>query len=157
MQATAAALVPSALAQSTDEARAVTRRLFGWSACTGLAVCTIQLACLPLVLPLFTPIAAVRQAALAPAATAALVQLVNSPCYTAEGVAMGLGAWGVLTRVTAVALAFFLGALSASMRLGGSLVAIWASVGLLNLAIAIGLGMYIFRGTTSALAQRADA
>jgi Na+-driven multidrug efflux pump len=155
MQATASALVPAALATSKAEARRVTTRLMRWSGATGLAVCTAQLAALPLVLPLFTPVAAVREAAAAPAVAAALVQLVNSACYTAEGVAMGLSAWGPLTAVTSAALALFLAALSLSTRVGGGLVGIWASVGVLNLAILLGLAWYITQ-PGGALADRAD-
>jgi Na+-driven multidrug efflux pump len=151
MQAIAASLVPSALARSRKEARRVTRRLFGWSFLVGLCVCLAQLAALPFVLPLFTPVAAVREATKAPAVVAALLMLINGPCYTAEGVAMGLGSWTTLTVVTAVGLVLFLATLGVATPLG--LVGIWASVGVLNLSIALGLAWQMYRGRDSPLVR----
>jgi putative MATE family efflux protein len=155
MQTIAASLVPAALAKSTDEARRVTRRLAGWSMLVGMSVCAVQLAALPILLPLFTPNVAVRQAARMPSIVAALVMLINSPCYTAEGVTMGLGSWTALTAVTAVGLMIFLLTLNLLTPLG--LVGIWASVGALNLSIAIGLAWFVHRGKASPLVKDQQA
>ena len=144
MQATASALVASALATSTTEARTASDRCFGWSVALGATVCVAQLSLLPLLLPVFSPVQAVREAAAAPAVAMSLVQLVNGPCYTAEGVAMGLGQWGALTWVTAIALTLFLIALRLSTQQGTGLVGVWASVGVLNAAIALGLRRVVY-------------
>ena len=89
LQGTAAAMVASALTRSSTEARRVSERLIGWGLMLGGAVCALQLATLLAVVPLFTPLPQVQNAAFRPTAMAAVVQLVNVPCYAAEGVAIG--------------------------------------------------------------------
>lgn len=145
LQGTAAAMVASALTRSSTEARRVSERLIGWGLMLGGAVCALQLATLLAVVPLFTPLPQVQNAAFRPTAMAAVVQLVNVPCYAAEGVAIGARAWGALTQVTGAGLVFFMIGAATSSRFGGGLIGVWASIGLLNGAIVIGLATLLYR------------
>lgn len=129
--------------EDASEARRVANRVLTWSGVVGFVVCAVQLAALPLLVPLFTPLESVQRAVYGPAAAAALVQLANGPAYAAEGIAMGACQWGALTRVTLVGLGLFLLSLRVSSKLGlgpiAAHVGVWISLGLLNAAVAVGL------------------
>lgn len=129
--------------EDASEARRVANRVLTWSGVVGFVVCAVQLATLPILVPLFTPLESVQRAVYGPAAAAALVQLANGPAYAAEGIAMGTCQWGALTRVTLVGLGLFLLSLRVSSKLGlgpiAAHVGVWISLGLLNAAVAVGL------------------
>jgi len=129
--------------EDASEARRVANRVLTWSGVVGFVVCAVQLAALPILVPLFTPLESVQRAVYGPAAAAALVQLANGPAYAAEGIAMGACQWGALTRVTLVGLGLFLLSLRVSSKLGlgpiAAHVGVWISLGLLNAAVAVGL------------------
>lgn len=90
IQSTGATLVPSALSKaSTNEgasdgadavdnvvaARRVADRLIGWAVVISLGMAGVQALAMPLLLPLFTPLAEVRAAVIQPARISALVQV----------------------------------------------------------------------------------
>ena len=84
LQASASALVASAYSTSPAVARTVAARLLGCGAAIGATVCVTQVASLrslPLVIPLFTPVAAVQDALRVPSVLVALLQLVNGVCF----------------------------------------------------------------------------
>lgn len=159
MQGTATALVASAATHSKEEARQEAGRVLGWSALLGTSVMLLQLGALPILIPLFTTVPAVRQALVAPAVVCALLQMVNCVSYTAEGLCMALGKWGLLVRTLASCFVAFLGAVRLSSACGLGLVGIWASLGVLNLGTAGGLLYMLFRrdGALCDAAREAEA
>jgi len=157
IQTCGSVLVDSALASSRAEARRVADRVMAWGVALGMVVCAMQLAALPVLVPLFTPLDSVRQAVYGPATVAALVQLANGLSYASEGVAMGAGQWSALTRTTLMGLVIFAIGLQVSTNLGLGLIAahmsVWAALGLNNAVIAFGLITHNYRSATSPLAR----
>merc|ERR1711924_398396 len=66
----------------------VADRMLGWGLCAGVALAILQLAALPL-LNVFSPVASIREAARAPAAIGAALQLLNGVTFVAEGIMQG--------------------------------------------------------------------
>merc|ERR1719451_219174 len=82
LSSVAAVLVPAAMNAPKSEgggvarAKGVADRMLGWGLCAGVALAILQLAALPL-LNVFSPVASIREAARAPAAIGAALQLLN--------------------------------------------------------------------------------
>ena len=98
-QGTASILVAAALASSPGDTRDVARRSLAWGWKIGVLVSLVNLLAIPIIMPLFSPLASVRKALYGPAIVSALVHLSNGFCYASEGIAMGLGAWSTLAKV----------------------------------------------------------
>ena len=120
-----------------EAARAVAVRVLTWGGLMGAALGGLQVAGLPL-LHLFTPIAEVRQAAVAPSLIGAALQLINGVVFVGEGLMVASGAFGKLASGQVVATALFLAALKLAPS---SLVSVWLcfwvfnSVRLINFAL----------------------
>lgn len=134
LSAVAGVLVPAKLnaplkeGGGRDSARCAADRILGWGAVAGVALAVIQLGAVPL-LGVFTPVAAVRDAAVAPAVVGALLQVINGVTFVAEGVMQGHSAFTRLALHAALASA----AMVASIHhFGSSLVGIWLSFGVFN-------------------------
>ena len=106
MQTTAAALVPSRQAQAgEDAARDTADRLFTWSSLAGISLGALQYFLLPVLVPIFSTLPAVQEAARLPILIASLIHVMNGPILTGEGVMMGTGSYKDLAIVTAIATA----------------------------------------------------
>ncbi|KAJ1450395.1 hypothetical protein M885DRAFT_500080 [Pelagophyceae sp. CCMP2097] len=134
MSAVAAILVPATInapdsaGGGAQPALAVADRMLGWGAALGAVLAMLQLAALPL-LGVFTPVAAVRDAARAPAVIGAVLQLLNGVTFVGEGIMQGHRAFFPLARNSFFASA----ALILSIRrYGDSLTGIWLSFGIFN-------------------------
>jgi len=143
IQSTGATLVPSALSKaSTNEgasdgadavdnvvaARRVADRLIGWAVVISLGMAGVQALAMPLLLPLFTPLAEVRAAVIQPARISALVQLTNGFVFAGEGIMIGVGAFGFLAGLTAVGVSVMVIGLWLSSRLGLGVSSVWLSL-----------------------------
>ena len=108
LSSVAAVLVPAAMNAPKEEGGGVSRakgvadRMLGWGLCAGVALAILQLAALPL-LNVFSPVASIREAARAPAAIGAALQLLNGVTFVAEGIMQGHQAFFPLARNAAVA------------------------------------------------------
>ena len=124
VQSTAATLVPAALAKSGEtHARQVGDRIFAWGSIVGLVLGVVQMAALPLVVPLFSTLPQVQAAVQGPAALSALLHVLNGPVFAGEGVMLGLGSFRDLMLITAGGIASMIAALWAlgQQRLNGIL------------------------------------
>lgn len=102
MQGTAAVLVPASREKLGDDgARSTADRLFVWSTLVGVAAGIAQYALLPFLVPIFSPLPQVQQAAKLPALIASFVQLLNGPAFAGEGYMMGVGCYKDLALITA--------------------------------------------------------
>jgi putative MATE family efflux protein len=103
MQGTAAALVPATLArQGAEAARRVADRMFVWGSIVGLLLGIIQLMAVPRLVPLFSTLPSVQDAAKVPALLASILHVINGPVFAGEGVMLGLGNYRDLMLITAV-------------------------------------------------------
>ena len=147
-QGTASILVAGALTNSPGDARVVAGRCLAWGWRIGAFVSFLTLLAIPVVIPLFTPLASVREAIYGPMIAAALVHLSSGVCYASEGIAMGLGAWGVLAKATFIGLLTMAAGLQISSLAGlgvvGTHVSVWASMGVMNAVIPIVIGMQLY-------------
>lgn len=101
IKATAATLVPSEKSKNGDDAaRRMADRIFSWGCILGLILGATQVAALPFLIPVFTPIAEVREAIKIPSLISAFIHLVNGPLFAGEGVMVGLGTFKALTYCT---------------------------------------------------------
>ena len=134
LSSVAAVLVPAAMNAPKEEGGGVSRakgvadRMLGWGLCAGVALAILQLAALPL-LNVFSPVASIREAARAPAAIGAALQLLNGVTFVAEGIMQGHQAFFPLARNAAVAA----GGLVLSLRtFGSTLSGVWCSFAVFN-------------------------
>jgi putative MATE family efflux protein len=110
VQGTAAALIPSSLAQSGEkEATRTADRLFGWSSLFGCLLGVAQYLLLPLLVPLFSTLPAVQEAVRKPALIASLIHAVNGPVFAGEGYLMGTGQYRDLALITAAGISGMVG------------------------------------------------
>mmetsp|Transcript_31698 Transcript_31698/g.45018 ORF Transcript_31698/g.45018 Transcript_31698/m.45018 type:complete len:347 (+) Transcript_31698:2-1042(+) len=126
VQGAAAAIIPFQLVKhGKEEARAISTRLFQFSALTGLSLGIIQAILAPLLIPLFTPLEEVREAAKIPALISGLLHVVNGPRFVGEGTMMGLGSLLHLSGITVVGMCGLIAALRTRLgeSLGGVMVA----------------------------------
>lgn len=120
MQNAAAALVPSFRGakdvedpkQRDQNARDAADRLFGWSTLAGLGLGVLQMALLPVLVPLFSTLPEVQQAVWMPSFIAALIHIVNGPVLAGEGIMMGVGAYKELAMITMGYIATMIGCLT---------------------------------------------
>jgi len=120
MQNAAAALVPSFRVakdvedpkQRDQNARDAADRLFGWSTLAGLGLGVLQMALLPVLVPLFSTLPEVQQAVWMPSFIAALIHIVNGPVLAGEGIMMGVGAYKELAIITMGYIATMIGCLT---------------------------------------------
>ena len=134
LSSVAAVLVPAAMNAPKAEgggiarAKGVADRMLGWGLCAGVVLAILQLAALPL-LNVFSPVASIREAARAPAAIGAALQLLNGVTFVAEGIMQGHQAFFPLARNAAVAA----GGLVLSLRtFGSTLSGVWCSFAVFN-------------------------
>ena len=106
---------------SSEDARAVARRVLSWGALLGAALGAVQILGLPM-LGLFTQIDEVRRAARLPSIIGAFLQLINGVVFVGEGLMVASGAFGALAKGQVVATASFLLALRLAPP---SLVSVW--------------------------------
>ena len=134
LQSSAAALVPSALSATggtggEKRARKMADRCIAWGLYTGAVLGGLQVLALPL-LRAFSPLPAVVDAATRPAFLSALMQPLNGVAFVAEGVLLGLGAFGFLALQTTVGAAAMLAGLRVAAAretgLSGVILAIFA-------------------------------
>eukprot|EP00540_Astrosyne_radiata_P021182 CAMPEP_0116824718 /NCGR_PEP_ID=MMETSP0418-20121206/1553_1 /TAXON_ID=1158023 /ORGANISM="Astrosyne radiata, Strain 13vi08-1A" /LENGTH=327 /DNA_ID=CAMNT_0004453121 /DNA_START=1 /DNA_END=984 /DNA_ORIENTATION=+ len=103
MQGTAAALVSKSKAENgTSYARRVANRMFLWGGLVGLFLGVAQFVLMPWILPLFSTIPSVHEAAKMPAVIASIMNMINGPVFVGEGIMLGLGSYRDLTIVTAL-------------------------------------------------------
>lgn len=103
LQTTASALVPSKLAKyGNNDARQCADRLFTWSSLAGCLLGLTQYFMIPILVPVFSTLPEVREAARMPALIASLIHLVNGPLVVGEGVMIGLGSYKDLALITIV-------------------------------------------------------
>ncbi|CAM9881616.1 unnamed protein product, partial [Heterosigma akashiwo] len=136
VQSTAAALVPSALALAgLAAARAVADRTFTWGLLTGVLLGAGQVAALPWLVPLFTPLAEVQAAVRAPALVAAALHVANGPLFAGEGCLLGLQRFRALAAITGLGLAVMLACLASP--LGATLHGVLLSIAAFNVTEAL--------------------
>ena len=112
MQGTAAALVPSTLANSgKSNARRVADRMFAWGTIVGLLLGVSQLVALPWLVPIFSTLPEVQQAVWRPAFLASLLHAINGFVFVGEGTMLGLGSYRDLMLITAGSIAAFVATL----------------------------------------------
>lgn len=141
MQGTAAALVPSTLAQSgVEKAREMADRLFAWNTLVGILIGTAQFALMPLLLPLFSTLPEVQHAARVPMLLTSLMHIFNGPVFAGEGVMLGLAKFRSLMLVTLMGIGSMVACLSTSM--GSSLTGVLLSFLVFTLVQAVQLVVY---------------
>eukprot|EP00816_Leptocylindrus_hargravesii_P005819 CAMPEP_0196808098 /NCGR_PEP_ID=MMETSP1362-20130617/8076_1 /TAXON_ID=163516 /ORGANISM="Leptocylindrus danicus, Strain CCMP1856" /LENGTH=200 /DNA_ID=CAMNT_0042182287 /DNA_START=324 /DNA_END=923 /DNA_ORIENTATION=- len=102
VQATAATLVPSAKASNgLDEARRVADRIFGWGAIIGAFQGIAQIVAVPLIVPMFSTLPEVQEAAKFLALITSIIHVLNGFVFPGEGCMLGLGSIRDLALVTA--------------------------------------------------------
>jgi Na+-driven multidrug efflux pump len=113
MQNAAAALVPSARAKYGDErARQTADRLLGWSTLMGTMLGVGQFLLLPMLVPLFSTLDSVKEAARLPTLIASSIHIVNGPVLAGEGILMGVGSYRALAVITMTYIASMLACLT---------------------------------------------
>ena len=138
VQGTAAALIPSTLAQSgKEEATRTADRLFGWSTLFGCTLGVAQFLLLPVLVPLFSTLPEVQEAVRAPALIASLIHAVNGPVFAGEGYLMGTQNYKDLSLITAAGIAGMVGCLYSP--LGQRLDGIMWSILLCNVFQSVGV------------------
>jgi Na+-driven multidrug efflux pump len=102
IQGTAATLVPSTFAKkSLPEARNMADRIFVWGTLIGAMLGLTQYLMLPLLIPLFSTLPNVQNAARIPAVMASVLHLINGPVFAGEGTMLGMGHYRDLALITA--------------------------------------------------------
>ncbi|MBH1933202.1 MATE family efflux transporter [Streptomyces sp. AV19] len=121
-------------AGDTDGARAACRRMVQWGVATGVVLGALVVISRPLVVPLFTSDATVRDALLPALLVAALSQPVAGVVFVLDGVLMGAGDGPYLAGAMLVVLAVFAPAALLVPALGGGLTALWWAMALMMTA-----------------------
>jgi len=131
LQGCASILVPSELFRKDGggwlASRNVADRLLLLGAMLGVVVGCVQILALPL-LQAFSPLPAVRQAAVGPVAIASIMSIFSGVVFAGEGIMMGRGAWGALALQTALASTTMMAGIHFTSRLGLGLVGVWMSI-----------------------------
>ena len=103
IQGTAATLVPSTFAKKgLPDARNMADRIFVWGTLIGAMLGLTQYLLLPVLIPLFSTLPNVQNAARIPAAMASVVHLINGPVFAGEGAMLGMGQYRDLALITAL-------------------------------------------------------
>lgn len=121
-------------ADDADGARAACRRMVRWGIATGVLLGALVVLSRPLLVPLFTSDASVRDALLPALLAAALSQPVAGVVFVLDGVLMGAGDGPYLARAMLVVLAVFAPAALLVPVLGGGLTALWWAMALMMAA-----------------------
>ncbi|GAA0423510.1 MATE family efflux transporter [Streptomyces luteireticuli] len=121
-------------ADDADGARAACRRMVRWGIATGVLLGALVVLSRPLLVPLFTSDASVRDALLPALLVAALSQPVAGVVFVLDGVLMGAGDGPYLARAMLVVLAVFAPAALLVPVLGGGLTALWWAMALMMAA-----------------------
>ena len=147
VQATAATLVPSAKASEggIPEARKVADRIFGWGALIGVVQGILQLLLVPKILPLFSTLPEVVEAARFPSCILSIVHCTNGIIFPGEGCMLGLGNESVrdLAIITGIGVAIMVACLSSI--LGTKVEGIVASIAVFHLVQAIAMIWHYLR------------
>ena len=117
IQATSATLVSSAKASEggIPEARKVADRIFGWGALIGILQGILQIVIVPKILPLFSTLPEVIEAARYPSLIMSLVHVTNGIIFPGEGCMLGLGSVRDLAIITGVGVGVMVACLSSSL------------------------------------------
>lgn len=121
-------------ADDTDGARAACRRMVQWGVATGVALGALVVVSRPLLVPLFTSDASVRDALLPALLVAALSQPVAGVVFVLDGVLMGAGDGPYLAWAMLAVLAVYAPAALLVPVLGGGLTALWWAMALMMAA-----------------------
>lgn len=144
VQATAAALVPSARAISGDDAaRDVADRIFAWGSMLGVILAAVQLFALPRITPWFSPLPEVQQAVKGPAAISSFIHLVNGLVFAGEGCMLGLGQFRDLSLLTTLGVGVMVGCLASP--LGRTLNGVLISLAMFNLVQGVAVTLHHVR------------
>lgn len=154
MQSTTAALVPAAMAKEGPAgARKCADRLMVWSSLVGIVLGAVQYLSLPFVVPIFSTLPEVQEAAKLPALVASMTHLLDGPIFAAEGVMMGLGSYRDLAIITGVWVATMIGGILSP--LGKRLDGIMWSIFIATIVAQIGtLGHYLKIGPLANLHKK---
>jgi putative MATE family efflux protein len=144
VQGTAAALIPSSRAMGGDDAaRKVADRIFAWGTILGVILASVQWFALPMITPLFSPLAEVRTAVKGPAAISSFIHLVNGLVFAGEGAMLGLGMFRDLALITALGVGVMISCLSSP--LGKTLNGVLMSLAAFNLIQGIAVTIHHVR------------
>ncbi|KAL7441574.1 hypothetical protein ACHAXH_010007 [Discostella pseudostelligera] len=144
VRGTAAALIPSSRAMGGDNAaREVADRIFAWGAILGVILASLQWFALPMITPLFSPLAEVRNAVKGPAAISSFIHLVNGFVFAGEGAMLGIGMFRDLVVITALGVGVMISCLSSP--LGKTLNGVLISLAAFNLIQGVALTMHHVR------------
>jgi len=144
VQATAAALVPSARAISGDDAaRDVADRIFAWGSILGIILAAVQLFALPKITPWFSPLPEVQNAVKGPAAISSFIHLVNGLVFAGEGCMLGLGQFRDLSLLTTLGVGVMVGCLASP--LGKTLNGVLLSLAMFNLVQGVAVTLHHVR------------
>ena len=144
VRGTAAALIPSSRAMGGDDAaRKVADRIFAWGTILGISLASMQWFALPLITPLFSPLAEVRSAVKGPAAISSFIHLVNGLVFPGEGAMLGLGMFRDLALITALGVGVMISCLSSP--LGKTLNGVLMSLAAFNLVQGLALTIHYVR------------
>src|SRR6266540_1224521 len=129
-------------AEDAGEARAAARRMIEWGVTVGV-VFGVGLALLrPLIVPLFTPDAAVQDLALQVLLIVAAMQPLNAVVFVLDGVLIGAGDVSYLAAAMLVAtLGVFAPAAAAVLVLDGGLLWLWGALALWMVARGVGMAV----------------
>ena len=120
LQGTAATLVPATLAQSGRRRRAARRmtdRLCVWTSLVGAMLAVAQ-AVVPIVVPAFSTVRAVQQAARLPALLVAILHLINGSVFAGDCIMLGMASYRGLMLFPGVLLAGFESTMGSSGLVG---------------------------------------
>ena len=150
LQASAATLMPAERARAAADgrgeraaARETADRLIGWGVVFGLALAALQVAALPL-LALFSTVPAVREAAVAPAAVASVMQVINGVVFVGEGIMIGSRSYATLAMQTALGAVAMVCGLCLSATLGGGVIGIWLAILVFNVVQLAGVVAFVY-------------
>lgn len=117
VQASAATLVSSAKAGEggVPQARKVADRIFGWGALIGILQACFQLIAMPKILPVFSTLPEVIEAAKFPSRALAVVQVLDGIMFAGEGTMIGLGKIRDLAIFTCIGVGAMLASLASPL------------------------------------------
>mmetsp|Transcript_9384 Transcript_9384/g.14490 ORF Transcript_9384/g.14490 Transcript_9384/m.14490 type:complete len:133 (+) Transcript_9384:1312-1710(+) len=102
-------------------------RLLNWSTLVGSMVALLNFVSLPFLVPIFSTVPEVREAAKIPSLIASGIHLLNGPILAGEGILMGLGCYRDLTVITTAWIATMMACFSAFRGLNGIMWSIFLS------------------------------
>jgi putative MATE family efflux protein len=127
-------------ADDANEARAAARRMLEWGVAVGIVFGVLLLVLRPVIVPLFTPNAAVQDLALQVLVIVAVMQPLNALVFVLDGILIGAGdvtylAWAMVVATLGV----FAPAATAVLVLDGGLLWLWGALALWMGARCIGM------------------